>query len=221
MPRGARLVFENSFYHVFNRGANKQSIFLDRQDYLFFIKKLRCLKQKYDYSIYAYCLMPNHYHLSIRTRKISISKIIAALATSYAVYFNHRYHRSGPIFQNRFKSILIENDSYFLQLARYIYLNPVRAKLIKNPLMYPYSGLKEALKKSPLTILDADIIRLIGESFTSIKQFEEFVSAGMKEETDIGLLFHEEESVFGTSHFATIAKRKYVRHKKKGLSRLS
>lgn len=89
--------------------------------------------------------MPNHYHLSIRTRKISISKIIAALATSYAVYFNHRYNRSGPIFQNRFNSILIENESYFLQLAQYIYLNPVRAKLTKDPLNWGNVYLDETI----------------------------------------------------------------------------
>ena len=115
MPRGPRFVFQNAFYHVFNRGVNKQDIFLSDEDYLFFIKKLKDLKKKYDHSIYAFCLMPNHFHISIQTRKTSISKIMASLITSYSMYFNRTHKHFGSVFQNRFKSILIENNSYFLK----------------------------------------------------------------------------------------------------------
>src|SRR3989344_4502034 len=117
MPRGARFVFQNAFYHVFNRGANKQQIFKSKADYQFFLKKLKDLKKKYDHLIYAYCLMPNHFHISIQTRKTPISKIMSSLGTSYSLYFNKLHGHFGPVFQNRFKSILIEDNPYFIKLS--------------------------------------------------------------------------------------------------------
>src|SRR3990167_4411659 len=99
MPRGPRFAFQNAFYHVFNRGVNKQNIFLTDDDYEFFLRKLYDLKQKYDHSIYAMCLMPNHFHISIHARKTPISKIMSSLTTSYSMYFNHKYQHFGPVFQ--------------------------------------------------------------------------------------------------------------------------
>jgi len=164
MPRGPRFAFQNAFYHVFNRGINKQDIFLADEDYEFFLSKLYALRRKYDHSIYAMCLMPNHFHISVQTRKTPISKIMSSLTTSYSMYFNHKYQHFGPVFQNRFKSILIENDSYFLELSRYIYLNPVKARLVQDPAMYRYTSLREALGKEPLHFLDQDVLRLIGDT---------------------------------------------------------
>src|SRR3989304_7735039 len=150
MPRGPRFIFQNAFYHVFNRGINKQPIFLFEKDYHFFLGKLHNLKKQYDHSVYAFCLMPNHFHISVQTRKTPISKIMASLTTSYSMYFNRTYNHFGPVFQNRFKSILIENNEYFLKLSQYIYLNPVKAGLAEDPLFYPFSSLKEALGREPL-----------------------------------------------------------------------
>lgn len=216
MPRGARLAFSNAFYHVFNRGVNKENIFLSKEDYSFFLHKLIKLRQKYDHSIYAYCLMPNHFHLSIHTRKISISKIMSSLLTSYSQYFNKRYKHSGPVFQNRFKSILIENDKYFLKISQYIYVNPVKSGIVKNPLLYPYSGLGEALGEKPLIVLDNDIIRLIGDTEKSKENYRQFIYEGInKDLSEIGDLFEKEESVFGSNLFITTSKKKYFRHHQK------
>lgn len=216
MPRGPRFVFQNAFYHVFNRGINKQDIFLSEQDYQFFIKKLKDLKKKYDYSIYAFCLMPNHFHISIQTRKTPISKIMASLLTSYSMYFNRTYKHFGSVFQNRFKSILIENDLYFLKLSQYIYLNPVRGGIVSDPLLYQYSGIREALGKEPYSILDRDIVRLIGETKNSLKEYESFIYDGIKEDfSEIEQLFRKEEAVLGTSKFAIRSQRKYLRRRSK------
>lgn len=214
MPRGPRFVFQNAFYHVFNRGINKQPIFPSETDYHFFLDKLRNLKKKYDHSIYAFCLMPNHFHISIQTRKTPISKIMASLATSYSMYFNRTYNHFGPVFQNRFKSILVENDSYFMQLSRYIYLNPVKAKLIKNPALYPFSSIREALGKEPLYFLDQDIVRIIGETKNARKEYEKFIYGGIDQDmTEIEQLFEKEEATLGTNKFKTLAQKKYLRRR--------
>lgn len=221
MPRGPRFAFQNAFYHIFNRGINKQDIFLTDEDYEFFLRKLYGLRQKYDHSTYAICLMPNHFHISIRTRKTPISKIMSSLTTSYSMYFNRKYQHFGPVFQNRFKSILIENDSYFLELSRYIYLNPVKADLVKDPALYRYTSLREALGKEPLHFLDQDILRLIGETEKSRKNYEEFVYDGIsKDLSDIGRLFETEEAVLGSNRFSTLAQKKYLRRKNKTISKL-
>jgi len=216
MPRGPRFVFQNAFYHVFNRGINKQQIFFSDADYQFFLKKLLLLKSKYDLSIYAYCLMPNHFHISIQTRKTPISKIMSSLSTSYSMYFNRTYNHFGPVFQNRFKSILIENDSYFVKLSQYIYLNPVKAGLIKNPLDFQYSSIREALGNEPLRLLDEDIVRLIGDTKGSRKEYRQFIYEGFDEDlTDIHRLFDKEEATLGTNKFSTLAQKKYLRRRNK------
>lgn len=216
MPRGPRFVFQNAFYHVFNRGINKQPIFLSETDYQFFLNKLLKLKEKYDHSIYAFCLMPNHFHISIQTRKIPISKIMSSLTTSYSMYFNRTYKHFGPVFQNRFKSILIENDSYFLKLSQYIYLNPVKAGLIGDPKDYIYSSLKEALGLDPLKFLDEDIIRLLGDTKGSKKEYERFIYSGISEDLpEIENLFEKEEATLGSKRFSTLAQKKYLRRYKK------
>lgn len=216
MPRGPRLAFENAFYHVFNRGANRQPVFFQDSDYRFFLGKLIDLKKKYDHSVYAYCLMPNHFHISVQTRKIPISKIMASLTTSYSLHLNNKYKRVGPVFQNRFKSILVENDKYFLKLSQYIYLNPVKAGLVKDPIEYQFSSIREALGREPLLLLDKDIVRLIGETVGSNKAYEEFIYEGLQEDLDeIARLFEKEEATLGSNRFATNAKRKYLRRRNK------
>lgn len=216
MPRGPRFAFQNAFYHVFNRGINKQEIFLSPNDYKYFLNKLFNLKQKYDHSIYAFCLMPNHFHISIQTRKTPISTIMSSLTTSYSMYFNRKYQRFGPVFQNRFKSILIENDSYFLKLSQYIYLNPVKAELVQDPISYKFSSLREALGEEPLHLLDQDIIRLIGDTKKSRIIYKEFIYDGLdKDLSAIGHLFETEEAVLGSNRFATLAQKKYLRRKNK------
>lgn len=218
MPRGPRFVFQNAFYHVFNRGINKQDIFISPEDYQFFLYKLQGLKKKYDHSLYALCLMPNHFHLSIQTRKAPISKIMSSLTTSYSMYFNRVYNHFGPVFQNRFKSILVENDSYFLQLAQYIYLNPVKANLIKDPFLYQFSSIREAVGRESLYFLDQDVVRLIGETQESQQKFEQFILDGMTSDlSEVEKLFEKEEAALGSNRFSTTARRKYLRRKKKNV----
>lgn len=158
--------------------------------------------------------MPNHFHLSIQTRKVPISKVIASLSTSFSMYFNRVHDHFGPVFQNRFKSILVQDDPYFLQLSKYIYLNPIKAGIVKNPIDYKYSSTREALGFEPLFFLDNDIIRVIGETKESRKEYEKFIYDGLNEDLSyIEQLFEREEATFGNSRFSTISQKKYLRRK--------
>jgi len=135
-------------YHVYNRGVDKRDIFLDEQDYNFFIFLIKSYilplsEQKTNVEtrmqkgvfygrieILAYALMPNHYHLLIKQNdKIDIAEFMRALMTSYVSYFNSKYERSGHLFGGVFKAILVKNDDYILHLSRYIHLNPIATRL--------------------------------------------------------------------------------------------
>lgn len=141
---------------------------------------------------------------------------MSSLITSYSMYFNRTHNHLGSVFQNRFKSILIENDSYFLKLSQYIYLNPVKAGLVLDPLLYQYSSIREALGKETHSILDKDIVRLIGETKGSLKEYEGFIYDGIKQDfTEIEQLFQKEEAVLGTNRFAVRSQRKYIRRRSK------
>lgn len=141
---------------------------------------------------------------------------MASLITSYSMYFNRTHKHFGPVFQNRFKSILIENDSYFLKLSQYIYLNPVKGGLASDPLLYQYSSIREVLGKEPRSILDEDVVRLVGDTQNSLKEYETFIYEGSKEDfTEIEQLFQKEEAVLGTSRFSTRSQRKYLKRRSK------
>lgn len=213
MPRIARVAFEEAFYHIFSRGVNRQKIFVDTFDFQKFLKRLENLKGKFDHSIYCYCLLPNHFHLSLQTRKTPISKIMSSLLISYSMYFNRKHDRVGPLFQDRFRSVLIEKDSYFLELSRYIHLQPVRTGLVEDPIDYPWSSYQELFGQSEFSIIDKeDVTRLIGENKKELESYKEFVLAGIEME-DFFDPFEAKVDVIGGAFFTTSSQRKYVRRK--------
>jgi len=143
MPRRSRIDAPGALHHIMARGIDRQDIFTDQKDYFAFIKRLGNLLIETKTSCYAWALIPNHFHLLLRTGNVPVSHLMKRLLTGYAVVFNRRHNRSGHLFQNRYKSILCQEDSYMLELVRYIHLNPLRAKLIddyKTLAGYPYCG---------------------------------------------------------------------------------
>ena len=124
MPRQARTKSFSGIYHCILRGIDKQDIFLDNQDRRKFMGEIKKTKEKYEYDIYAYCLMDNHVHMLIRDVHENLSKIMQSLAVCYATYFNKKYERVGHLFQNRYFSKNVENQEYLLTLLRYIHQNP-------------------------------------------------------------------------------------------------
>ena len=131
IPRAPRKKSNTNVYHVIIRGINRQDIFLDKQDYNKFLKEIKRTKEVYKYDIYAYVLMPNHVHFIIRDVNENLSTIIQSLNVSYSNYFNKKYERVGHLFENRFKSKIIEEESYLKNVVRYIHKNPGNAGIIK------------------------------------------------------------------------------------------
>lgn len=213
MPRTARIAFNQGFYHVFNRGINKTPIFLDPDDYHTFLTRLEALATKlgYDHSIYAYILMPNHFHLLIQTRKTPLAKIMTSLLTSYSMRFNKKHERVGILFQNRFKSKLCDTNSYFSGGSRYILLNAVHAGLASSLESYPYSSYHEMFSTSRYRIIDqTDINRLIGNTVKSKKAYHQFLLDGIKlgdQESEYGF----DREIAGPPLFFRRAQKKFIR----------
>ncbi|MBU0693310.1 MAG: transposase [Candidatus Omnitrophica bacterium] len=146
MARPYRLQGENCFYHITSRGDNRKNIFISDYDFEKFLEYLQLAKDKYKFNLYAYCLMSNHYHLFLETLQPNLSKIMQYINTAYTVYYNKKRNKTGHLFQGRFKSLLVDQDSYFLELTRYIHLNPVKAKIVDLPQKYKWSSFKGYIK---------------------------------------------------------------------------
>jgi putative transposase len=143
MPRQARLDTPGLLHHVMARGIERRSIFLDKADYADFLARIEDLISRFPLHIFAWALMPNHFHLLVRSDTLGIGPFMKRLMTGYAVSFNLRHERVGHLFQNRYKSIVCEEGPYLLELVRYIHLNPLRAKLVADLSSlgkYPYTG---------------------------------------------------------------------------------
>jgi len=133
MARPLRIEYPGAVYHVTARGNVGQAIFLDDEDRKSFLLILGSVVERFNWLCHAYCLMTNHYHLLIETPDANLSQGMRQLNGVYTQAFNRRHDRVGHVLQGRFKSVLIEKESYMLEVARYVVLNPVRAKLVLNP----------------------------------------------------------------------------------------
>ena len=159
MPRTARIDAPGLLHHVRARGIERRKIFRDDQDRLDFLNRLEVICADGAATVYAWCLMPNHFHLSIRADKQSLATTMRRLLSGYVNAFNKRHKRDGHLFQNRYKSTVIDEERYFLALLRYIHLNPVRAKQVEDVRSlkdYPWTGHRVLLGKQRMTFQDAD-----------------------------------------------------------------
>jgi putative transposase len=184
MPRKARIDAPGAIHHIIGRGINQQEIFSDKKDYNNFLERLGDLLTGSKTSCYAWALISNHFHLLLRTGDDSISNIMKRLLTGYAVSYNRRYDRSGHLFQNRYKSILCQEDTYLLELVRYIHLNPLRAKVVSNFNKlgrHPYCGHAVILGHREHDWQDTEyILRLFGKRIgTAKKKYSEFIKKGI------------------------------------------
>jgi REP element-mobilizing transposase RayT len=184
MPRKARIDAPGALHHIICRGIEKTEIFYDDADRDSFVERLGRVISETQTPCYAWVLIPNHFHLLLKTGNVPITTVMQKLLTGYAVTFNRRHRRVGHLFQNRIKSILCQEDSYLLELVRYIHLNPLRARLvssIKQLDRYKYCGHSVLLGKRKNDWQDTQyVLRLFGKRVSSSRRhYREFVEKGL------------------------------------------
>ncbi|MGH2568226.1 MAG: transposase, partial [Bacteroidota bacterium] len=172
MPRRVILFSPDQFYHVYNRGNDRQPIFFDRENYLFFLRRVKEYLAA-SVEIHAFCLMPNHYHLLLRmTKEVDFSDAMKKLLISYTKAINKKYQKVGHLFQGSFKAKLVDSPEYFLHLSRYIHLNPRIAGLVKYPQEWEFSSYREylGLRKNELVMTE-----FILSQFRDLKDYQKYV----------------------------------------------
>ena len=185
MPRTARIDLPGLLQHVIVRGIERRNIFVDDRDRRLFLERLSQLLSKTDVECLAWALMSNHFHLLLRLRSTKLSVFMRRLLTGYAIVFNLLHKRSGHLFQNRYKSIVCQEDAYLLELVRYIHLNPLRAGLVKtiDELdRYPWCGHAVLMGNHELSGQSAaDVLLLFNRSKSSARhEYRDFVIEGIK-----------------------------------------
>ena len=153
MARTARQLSKSNIYHVMLRGVNRQVIFEDDEDRIYFMTVLRSCKERSGFTLHAFVLMPNHVHLLIEPKDEPLDLIFRRLGTRYAVWYNRKHRRVGHLFQDRFRSENVETDLYFMTVLRYILQNPIKANLESIPGTYRWSSYP-AYKKGAGAITD-------------------------------------------------------------------
>ena len=184
MPRQTRIDAPGALHHIIIRGIERKEIFYDDSDRNNFLDRLDLILTETETACFAWALIPNHLHLLLRTGGVPIATVMRRLLTGYAVGFNNRHHRHGHLFQNRYKSILCQEDPYLLELVRYIHLNPLRAQLVKDLKAldkYPYSGHSVLMGNQKRSWQDwKTILKFYGKTYaTSRKRYRQFVQKGI------------------------------------------
>jgi putative transposase len=186
MPRQSRIDAAGALHHVMVRGIERSKVFRNDTDMDQFLERLGNILAETETSCYAWALMPNHFHILLRTGPTPISTVMRRLLTGYAIWFNRRHRRYGHLFQNRFKSILCQEDSYFLELVRYIHLNPIRAGLaadMEGLVRYRYSGHSVVMGKVKHEWQDTrSVLGMYGGNVGAARrQYRAFVEKGVGE----------------------------------------
>jgi len=183
MSRAWRIEYEGALYHLLSRGNEQRDIFEDHKDRILFLDTIGEFSERFEIHVFAYVMMDNHYHLLVRTRHANLKKAMHWFGTTYTQRFNRRHFRSGHLFQGRYKSILVQNDAYMLQLSHYIHRNPLRAGIVKRLADYRWSSYRSYAygRKFP-EWLSTDLIFSQFKSKDRPKRYREKVQGYAKEE---------------------------------------
>lgn len=182
MSRRERLIFDRSYHHVFTRGNDRKQIFKKETDYQVFLLIVRRYLAKFGVSIINYCLMPNHLHLLVFIETGGeLSRFMKAILQVYANYHRKEYGSTGFLYQNRFKSILIKQESYLIECARYVERNPLRAGLVNDIFAWPWSSFSYYAKgiKDGIITKENPAFRALAE--TDMKRRELYIGFVLKE----------------------------------------
>ena len=216
MSRPLRIEYPGAWYHVMNRGRRGEEVYVERKDYRLFIETVKESAELFNVKVLAYCLMPNHYHLLLHTPDGNLSTCMRQINGIYAQRFNRVHQYDGQLFRGRYKSILVEVDSYLLQLLRYIHKNPLRAGLCEDLNKYEWSSHRGYLsdakrwdwlyKEFPLSLFAKDLK-------DSRREYKKFM--GEDEGKRISQIFQKKRlpSILGKEDFVYWVKNSFFERK--------
>lgn len=217
MARKPRIHFPGAFYHVILRGNAGQPVFNDDADRYRYYLLMQEVTVKFGCRVHAFCCMTNHIHIALQIGTLPLSRIMQNLTLRYTTWINRKYRRTGHVFQGRYKAILLDADSYLLELVRYIHLNPVRAGMVSQPTDYLWSGHHAYLGNEELPWLTTDwVLSHFSDGIYQTRKFYyEFVQSGLDEcrrkEFHSGSL---EGRILGDDCFADDVLRKASQHRR-------
>ena len=174
MPRSKRILEKNAIYHVYNRANNRRSINFTDFSYTYFLNLLFTLRKDFKVKVFAYCLMKNHYHLLLKTDDANLDKVMKYFGENFSLHINNETNGLGPVFQGRYRSKLVRDESYLLQVLRYIHLNPAESNERTDFLTYSWSSMSDYLN-SVSCPLDRDFFL---SRFTSLADFVAYHDLG-------------------------------------------
>ncbi|MEP1740103.1 MAG: transposase [Kangiellaceae bacterium] len=223
MARPLRIEYPGAVYHVTSRGNDRQAIYETKADRYRFLKLLEQACKRHQWSVYAYCLMDNHYHLLIETREATLSKGMRHLNGVYTQWYNNtrKEKRFGHLFQGRYKAILVDRDNYLLELSRYIVLNPIRAKMVSELMDYPWSSYRAMVgyfETGDWLAVDWMLGQFSKQKKRAIAKYQDFVEEGIGQSSPLKQL--QGQLVLGSDQFVTKALRKLPKAKQKELSEI-
>lgn len=218
MSRPLRIQYPGAWYHIMNRGLGRTAIFSDAEDRKLFFKTLEEAIKLWKIRVHAYSLMDNHYHLLIETPLGNLSRAMRAINGVYTQRFNRRHKQDGPLMRGRFKSILVDRDSYLLELIRYIHLNGVRAFQYRSPKEDPYTSHRAYLQFHPFSSwLTTEVVlsQFHSNPTQARKRFDQFVSEGVSEELRKTLASKKWPAILGSKAFIGRIRDKHLSGKKR------
>lgn len=214
MARPLRIEYEGAFYHVIQRGIERRNIFISDEDKEKLLHYFNPVHVAYNAIFHTYILMNNHYHIILETPRSNLSRVMHYINTAYAAYFNAKHKRVGPLYQGRFKAILVQQDEYLHHLSRYIHLNPLRAGIAKSPLEYRWSSYRYfTLDQQPPKWLKIDFILSMfdNKSIPKAKSlYKQFVLDGIREEKDIIRQNTRKGLILGNRDFFNSIKARFI-----------
>lgn len=213
MARSWRIEYEGAFYHLLSRGNEHKDIFIDDDDRRRFLDTVGEMAERFAIDIFAFVLMDNHYHLLARTQLANLTKAMHWLGVTYTTRFNYRHSRSGHLFQGRYKSIVVQNDAYMLQLSCYIHRNPLRGGIVKRLADYQWSSYRAyAYGKQVPAWLSTDLILAQFAGSERHRLYREKVQHYSKEEKQLWEDFRY-GCFLGSKKFVTQIRKSYLPEK--------
>lgn len=222
MARPLRVEYPNACYHIINRGNRRERVFLDDSDLVLFLDRLTEYAELYEVVIHSYCLMPNHFHLQLKTRLANLGKFMQSFITSFTLSMNRKYMKSGHLFQGRYKAQLIEGELYKNKLSRYIHLNPVKTKASENSKLaeirkhlhdYKWSSFRSyiGIERKPKWLDRNHVLVDWGKSAVEkMHAYRKYVEDGIKTDNSEDLISSEISNIIGSDSFKDRIVRKYL-----------